>query len=165
LAAFARREYNYYGADRLSDLNGDKVPDVIAYAGDGVGTLLGNGNGAFRDGPVSNIGMNGSFALADLNGDGVADLVIAGRLFADGPGASAFRSATPAAPSSPRSSTRRGPTPTLSSVVFGDFNGDGIPDAVSGRRGRHLALPVKAAGTAFSALASYSNEQGWAIER
>ena len=71
----------------VKDVNGDGKPDILATNGcadnscssGSVGVLLGNGNGTFQA-PISyNPGGAGSFsmAMADVNGDGKLDLLVA----------------------------------------------------------------------------------------
>jgi hypothetical protein len=128
---FARRDYAFPGYQIVvADVNGDKIPDIVGLPGGNATALLGNGNGTFRQGPGTNIGVYGGMAAADLNGDGKIDLVVAGQLdvyntwgvgvsFGNGDGT--FQPAVfyPAADS------------YLNYVVLGDFNGDGIEDAVT----------------------------------
>jgi hypothetical protein len=72
---YARQDYPGNGQVRVADLNGDKIPDVIATSGDQIMTLLGNGDGTFRVGPTTYPGMwIGGLAVVDLNGDGYPDL-------------------------------------------------------------------------------------------
>ena len=111
------------------DFNGDLIPDLaVANASDGTVTiLLGNGDGTFTpaaNNPVSAGSEPSSVAVGDFNGDGVADLAVTNYggesvtiLLGNGNGT--FTSAT----NSPVT-VGNGP----SSVVVGDFNGDGIPD-------------------------------------
>jgi hypothetical protein len=116
----------------VADLNGDGKPDlVVAYNGNGmptspVGVLFGNGDGTFQS-PVTydSGGEAASTAIADVNGDGHPDLIVAngssdtvGVLLNNGDGT--FQSAV-----------------VYSffgyfalSVAIGDVNGDGYPDLV-----------------------------------
>ena len=119
----------------VADVNGDGKPDLVVANlcassvctnGGVVGVLLGNGNGTFQT-PMS-YGSGGqdaeSVAVADLNGDGKLDLVVAngngnvGVLLGNGDG------------------TFQGPMnygsggASASSVVVADVNGDGKPDLV-----------------------------------
>jgi hypothetical protein len=77
---FARFDYSDLGAPwvAVADTNGDGIPDMIALHGgpSALQVLFGNGNGAFRQGPETQTGMQRafSFATADLNSDGKADL-------------------------------------------------------------------------------------------
>jgi len=132
----ARRDYTGMGTwVAVADTNGDKIPDLIGegiYAG--VTVLLGNGNGTFRQGPSSDLGMKDflHFVAADMNGDGVPDLVLAGGLnslvapegvgvcFGNGDGT--FQPAVFYA---------GGTDKYIGTPVVGDFNGDGIPDAAT----------------------------------
>lgn len=79
-----------YAAESIAvqDLNGDGKPDVLvanqcaSYGncvnGGGVGVLLGNGNGTFQAAvSYSSIGIADSVAVADVNGDGKPDLLVA----------------------------------------------------------------------------------------
>ena len=67
----------------LADVNGDGKLDVVAQyegtvAGGGVNVFLGNGSGGFRPAgsfPIAGF-VNGSMAVADLNGDGKPDIVV-----------------------------------------------------------------------------------------
>jgi hypothetical protein len=122
---YARQDYPGNGQVRVADLNGDKIPDVVATFGDRVMTLLGNGDGTFRVGPTTYPGMwTGGLAVLDLNGDGYPDLVMSaigggsgiGISFGNGDGT--FQPAIDYA----------GGDTYLGQVAVGDFNGDGIPD-------------------------------------
>jgi len=66
----------------LADLNGDGKIDVVMYGapsdGSAVGpfALLGNGDGTFTPDTITNAGMGGyTFVMADMDGDGKADVV------------------------------------------------------------------------------------------
>jgi hypothetical protein len=132
----ARRDYLFtHGAFlvRSADVNGDKIPDLVAIdtSGNTIPTLLGQGNGTFSLGPTSQPGFQvmSGMALTDLNGDGVIDLVVAGQAnngangigvcFGNGDGT--FQAAVFYQVSDAR----------LDSVVMEDFNGDGIPDVAT----------------------------------
>ena len=112
----------------LGDFNEDGKQD-LAFVGSGgsdVEIALGNGDGTFLT-PVSyrvtNEGTKG-IAVADLNGDGHADLVIGlgpfGVITALGNGDGTF--GTPATYADANADT----------IVAGDFDGDGNPDLVTG---------------------------------
>jgi hypothetical protein len=76
---YARQDYAGEGQVAVADLNGDKIPDVIAMFGYVINTLLGNGDGTFRVGPTTKPGIPIEyFVTADLNGDGYADVVMSG---------------------------------------------------------------------------------------
>jgi len=138
----SRRDYAASGtiAFAVADANGDHIPDIIWVGSSGrqeITTLLGSGKGTFRQGPTSQVGIIMNYVLpvaADLNGDGKTDIITSGGeaglsgigvCFGNGDGT--FQPAV-------FSTT---PTPSfLGNVVLGDFNGDGILDAmVAGETG------------------------------
>jgi hypothetical protein len=123
----------------IGDLNGDGKPDLVVGNSYGCATcdtstlsvLLGNGDGTFQ--PPVNYSSGGSYvdsvAIADLNGDGIPDLVVAngyqcvgclnggvGVLLGNGDGT--FQ---------PAASFDSGGY-FAASVVIADLNGDGKPD-------------------------------------
>ena len=105
----------------VGDFNGDGHPDLAVTGTDNFGNrtvniLLGNGDGTFQA-PQTYVLRPGawSVAVADLNGDGVPDLVVGGGNILLGNGDGTFQ-------------PPQKYDPPGSSVVVGDFNGDGIPD-------------------------------------
>jgi hypothetical protein len=128
---FARREYVGYGQLWVADVNGDKIPDVLSYSAGDAATLLGNGNGTFRAGPSSNVGVVGVAAAADLNGDGLLDLVVAGQPYPSETWGVGVSLASPGGTFQPAVFYPTGADSQLGSVVLGDFNGDGLTDAVA----------------------------------
>jgi hypothetical protein len=113
----------------LGDVDGDGTLDIVV-PGTNTSVLLGNGDGTFRPAIVTNLGSGlgqlADFKLADVNGDGNLDIVAVNSMssqpvltIALGNGDGTFRN--------PYSYTAPGFLP--GSIVVGDFNGDGIPDA------------------------------------
>jgi hypothetical protein len=117
-----------------ADVNHDGNPDLVVANADGgtVTVLLGNGKGQFHEpagSPFAAGHLPNDISIADMNGDGNPDLVIADHqspfltiLLADGKGG--FRSA-PGSPVDVHSH------PHPHGVVAADFNGDGHPDVVT----------------------------------
>jgi hypothetical protein len=114
----------------VADINGDGKQDIVfnksGVSNGVIGILLGNGDGTFTAMPdialPSSPGSNGALALADLNGDGILDLVVTGAYLTQayvllGNGDGTFGS--PAGVGSVNQPL---------SVAVADFNGDGKLD-------------------------------------
>ncbi|MGD1072736.1 MAG: FG-GAP-like repeat-containing protein [Bryobacteraceae bacterium] len=122
----------------VGDFNGDGAPDLATAnsADNTVTVLLGDGAGGFSASPGSPfaVGMDPtSVAAADLNGDGIPDLVTANTagnnvtiLLGDGAGGFTTANGSPFAVGS-------GPD----SIAVADFNGDGVPDLVTANYNDH----------------------------
>jgi hypothetical protein len=108
----------------VGDINGDGIPDIVCSGGQ---FLYGRGNGTFTLSPEYLPLMSPAVALLDLNGDGKPDIISLNNTdgygfkvaFNDGNGTFG----TPTFYSIPDSDARF--------LQTGDFNGDGIPDAVT----------------------------------
>jgi hypothetical protein len=129
----------------VADVNGDGKPDLLVVnanslpcniisgcaQGGSVGVLLGNGNGTFQAAVAYDSGGNfaSSVAVADVNGDGKPDLLVAngnsgttGLLLGNGDGT--FQTAA----------TYELGYPGPDSVAVGDLTGEGRLDVVAGGR-------------------------------
>jgi hypothetical protein len=127
---------SYSGRVAVADVNGDGKPDLVvttfnngSSAGQ-VAVLLGNGNGTFQAPSDFNVGHNPlGVAIADVNGDGKPDLVVA-NYFSNtisvllGNGDGTFAAAQNLA-------TASGPV----EVKVADFNGDGKLDIATNDKG------------------------------
>ena len=137
------------GSIAIADVNHDGHPDIIvANTGEGtVSVLLGDGRGNFRAAPGSPFPCNANpndIAVADMNGDGNPDLVIANTgtpyitvLLGDGHGG--FKPST----HSPFATTSY---PHVHGVAVGDFFGDGKPAVVTDSWGRSQILLIPSDG-------------------
>jgi hypothetical protein len=153
----------------LGDLNGDGKADLAIanrgafsgseMAGGDVGVLLNMGAGTFIAANYPAGPSPVSVAMADLNGDGKADLAVA-----SGTGVSVLLNngnGTFGAPTSYGSGTNP------SSVAAGDLNGDGKIDLAVGSAGRASVLLNLGNGT-FAAAINYNystgyNGNGWLV--
>jgi hypothetical protein len=68
---------SFPGAIAVADVNGDGKPDLVVSGFLGIVTLLGNGDGTFRSGPVTAAPAEGPFlATGDFNNDGKVDVAV-----------------------------------------------------------------------------------------
>lgn len=129
--------YQFPSEAAIGDLNGDGNNDIVVtneYGGD-ISILLGHGDGTFTAEDLNY--DTGGFPwlapiIADFNGDGLMDVLVTDDYFnlvyLQGYGDGTFR----AAPTYPLPNSFDQHAWSYS-VATGDFNGDGIPDAVVGQ--------------------------------
>jgi len=120
------------------DVNGDGIPDILSYSGEGLGVLLGQGDLKFAD-PVHYAvgfladGGEPSSVFGKFGGQGAIDLV------STGPNGLYFTLSN-------KDGTFQAPPAyevanNLEQMTVADFNGDGIPDVVaSGDQSLELSL-------------------------
>ncbi len=150
----------------LSDLNGDGILDLITAGQDsgGFGTAtirLGSGNGSFGSAIsyMTEARETRGLSIADINGDGILDLVTAGRDYAAN-GIATVRLGTGSGSFS-ASSSYVNEAGISYSVSLGDLNGDGILDLVTAGQGGAIGRATIRLGTgsgSFGSAVSYVAE-------
>jgi RHS repeat-associated protein len=143
----------------IADLNGDGIPDLLTgnYGDDTntVAVLLGFGDGTFEAQTTLGVGQTPwswpyAVAVADLNGDGVPDLIAANSWEAcvsvlTGRGDGTFEEQT---------TFEVGYNPY--DVVVTDLNGDGVPDVVTADRNNStVSVLLGLGGGAFEEFTTY----------
>jgi hypothetical protein len=162
----------------VGDVNGDGHPDIVAAnffntCNGGIGhvsVLLGNGNGTFQ--PAANYGTGEVFpvsvAIADVNLDGYADLVVSGTCNLDSGGCNGSPGGVSVLLGNGNGTFQNPVTYGLAygagSVVIGDVNGDGRPDLVVASCGfcgsAQVSILLGNGNGTFSAPLSYSSGGG-----
>ena len=120
----------------LADVNGDHIMDIVGVRNGTAYVALGNGDGSFSPPAVwlSNFGVTGNqYQLADLNGDGNADIVVVGN---DQSIRVALSTGSAFDPSGWKSQGYRQlcksqPVTAQTPIMFADVNGDGLADIVA----------------------------------
>jgi FG-GAP-like repeat len=142
-------------ADGLStgDINHDGVPDIVVGTtgwtpslADSVNVFIGNGNGAFTLGWSSAVESATWVAVADLNGDGLDDVVAAGAAHVT----VLITKVGGFASSTQLGSASSGP------LALADFNGDGLRDIAFGlATGGAFAVSINQGSGSFAAPTTY----------
>ena len=165
----------------IADVNGDGIPDIVV-ANDWqypfsnwfgtVAVLLGNGDGTFQ--PALVYGSDGadatSVAVADVNGDGIPDIVVANSCGTNsngcpGDGVVGVLLGNGDGTFNPAVTYDSGGT-DATSVAIADLKGDGIPDIVVANFGstdRVSVLLGNGDGTFQPAVTYNSGGQAWAV--
>lgn len=130
-----------------ADLDGDGHPDLLMLnagsAGESVAVLLGNAGtpGTFRSAQTLSVPYPNDAAVADLDGDGRADLILAGNALM----VAMQKPGTPGSFSTPTSLFST--TSAFLSVAVADLDGDGTPDVVAADVNTVTALFLAPGGT------------------
>jgi Bacterial Ig-like domain (group 3)/FG-GAP-like repeat/FG-GAP repeat len=132
----------------MADLNGDGKPDLVTanYGTSTLGVLLGNGDGTFKTAVSYNSGGSFSVTVADVNRDGIPDLVVGGGVLL-GNGDGTFQ-----------------PLMVFNSggnfggrLAVADVNGDGKPDIVLPNSGTTVGVLLGNGDGTFQPATSYGS--------
>ena len=143
----------FFGLDaEAGDINGDGIPDLVSVDGFRMWTAIGNGTGGFTPGFNQILTQSGNpnrVHLADVNGDGILDVVAGDTQFAVivalGNGNGTFQA--------PR---RYGTTGQTYDIKLTDLNNDGFPDIVLAQASNGLVqLMLNDGAGNFSSSATY----------
>ena len=147
----------------IADFNQDKKPDIVVVNGldETVNVLAGNGDGTFPGADVANtISLNLSLSavsVADLNGDGIPDIITGSGSTVYDYQLSVILSRGDGSFQTPQKFTvGYGP----SSVVSADINGDGLPDVISANTKDNTVSVLLGDGTSLKPALTPSNSSG-----
>ena len=148
-----------------ADFNGDGFADVVALStiqpmqapgGSNLKAYLSSGSGAFAAPALTSAGTDPLYLVAaDLNGDGVPDVVSAS--YDDGAIAVFFNNKSAPGTFNPPLVL---PSPGASQLAVGDLNGDGLPDIVSADFNVSLFVQTSP-GTFAAPVTLYSGGANW----
>src|SRR5580698_11239132 len=129
---FARQDFPSAGEFvAVGDVNGDGIPDILAFHGALLSVMLGKGGGLFQ--PAKNTELDWEWPIgltvADLNGDGQADVVISGSQYATSFGIAVCISQEDGT-FRPPVFYPAGTDSIVGNPIVADFNGDGILDVM-----------------------------------
>jgi hypothetical protein len=143
---------------QIADFNSDGKPDVVVLRSNPpeIEILFGNGDGTFQTSspvivPLESAGY--ALAVADFNGDGIADLAVAN---ADANYVTILLGTGPGAFGAPTTYTSYG----ASTLIVGDVNNDGKPDLLVGAIAGSFDLLLGNGDGTFSAARTIPDYEG-----
>ena len=136
-------------ATYVADFNGDGRSDIFVPEATIIAEMFSNGDGTFTLGPYFNIGSSASWALADFDGNGCADVLQQGSTN------EMWLSCNAAVASFSLPSAF-----ATSNLVLGDFNGDGLTDVLAVPVSGNAAL-YTSTGTGFASPVTIGSSSDW----